>query len=136
MEVHHAEFLLEQVAVGALGIERIGGGPAFGLQSGISDAGADRGSEPFSGVDVQRRSQPFAEFTLRIVLAEIEVHTAGDADENIVEQPVGFVRAAHDAALRIAVFFLLRLRSEAGKQEEGKKAKVFHVQMFCNELIV
>lgn len=108
---------------GALGVDRIGGGPAFGLQPGISDAGADRGSEPFSGVDVQRRGQPFAEFTLRIVLSEIEVYTAGDTDEDIVEEPVGFIGAAHDAALRIAVFFFLRLHSEAGKPRGEQKAK-------------
>lgn len=81
-------------------------------------------------------AQPFAEFTLRIVLSEIEVYTAGDTDEDIVEEPVGFIGTTHDAALRIAVFFFLRLHSEAGKQEESKKPKMFHVRMFCNDLIV
>ena len=68
-------------------------------------------------MNVQRRSQPFAEFSLRVVLAEIEVYTSGDADEDVVGEPVGFVGAAYDAVLRIPVAVLLR-RSAAADEGE------------------
>lgn len=117
MQVRHAELLLKPVAVLLFRVHGSGGSPAFGLQSGVPDARADRGGEPFADVNVQRRSQPFAEFSLRVVLAEIEVYTSGDADENVVGEPVGFVGAAYDAVLRIPVAVLLR-RSAAADEGE------------------
>ena len=48
VQVHHAEFFPEQAAVCALGVERSGRGPAFGLQARVADARTDRRREPFA----------------------------------------------------------------------------------------
>ena len=78
-------------------------------------------------MNVQRRSQPFAEFSLRVVLAEIEVYTSGDADEDVVEKAVRFIGTAHDAVLRIAIAVLLCRGGKADDDKEGNKVEAFHV---------
>ena len=45
------------------------------------------------------------------------VYTSGDADEDVVGEPVGFVGAAYDAVLRIPVAVLLR---RDGAADEGE----------------
>ena len=117
MQVHYAEFFLEQGAVGALGIDRSGGRPAFGLKARVSDTRTDRRREPFTDMDVQRRGQAFTEFTFGIVLAEIEVYTTGDSDENIIEKAIGFIRTAYNAVLRIPVAILLSRSDSAGEDK-------------------
>lgn len=101
--------------------------PPFGLQAGVSDAGADRGGEPFSDMDVQCRGHAFAEFAVGVVFAEIDIYTAGDADEDVVEKAVRFIGAAYDAVLRIAVAVLLCRGGKADDDKEGNKVEAFHV---------
>lgn len=60
------------------------------------------GVKPFSDMDVQCRGHAFAEFAVGVVFAEIDIYTAGDADEDVVEKAVRFIGAAYDAVLRIA----------------------------------
>ena len=126
MQVHHAEFLPEQAAVGTLGIERSGGGPAFGLQTRVTDARADRRREPFADVDVQRRGQTFAEFSFGVVLTEIEIHPSGHSDENIIEKAIGLIRAPYDAVLRIPVAVLLGRSDSARENEQYNDVEMFH----------
>ena len=109
MQVRYAEFLLEHASVGTLCVFGACGRPPFGLQAGVSDACADRGREPFSDMDVQCRGHAFAEFAVGIVFAEIDIYTAGDADEDVVEKAVRFIGAAHDARLPFSCSVAVRL---------------------------
>ena len=127
MQVRYAEFLLEHASVGTLCVFGACGRPPFGLQAGVSDAGADRGGEPFSDMDVQCRGHAFAEFAVGVVFAEIDIYTAGDADEDVVEKAVRFIGAAYDAVLRIAIAVLLCRGGKADDDKEGNKVEAFHV---------
>ena len=79
-------------------------------------------------MDVQCRGHAFAEFAVGIVFAEIDIYTAGDADEDVVEKAVRFIGAAYDAVLRIARLAVLLCRGgKADDDKEGNKVEAFHV---------
>ena len=126
VQVHHAEFFPEQAAVCALGVERSGRGPAFGLQARVADARTDRRREPFADMDVHRRSQALPEFSFGVVLTEIKVHTSGHSDENIIEKAIGFIRPPYDAVLRIPVPVFLGRSKSARENEQCNNVETFH----------
>ena len=126
VQVHHAEFFPEQAAVCALGVERSGRGPAFGLQARVADARTDRRREPFADMDVQRRSQALPEFSFGVVLTEIKVHTSGHSDENIIEKAIGFIRPPYDAVLRIPVPVFLGRSKSARENKQCNNVETFH----------
>ena len=109
MQIRHAELLpIESFPDGGLRVGRLSEGPSLGIQPRIADAHAYGRRDPLADVEVQRRSEPFPESAVRIVLAVIDVHAAGDPDEDVVEKTVGLVGTAHDPSPLVAVTVLLR----------------------------
>ena len=78
-------------------------------------------------MDVQCGGEALPEFTPGVVFAEIEVYTACDTDEDVVEQAVGFIGAAHDVVLGVAVAVFLGRGGSAEHGKECNQVEAFHV---------
>ena len=103
--------------------------PAFSVDARIANTGTDRGGEPLADVHVERRGKTFAELSIRIVLSMIDIHTARDADEDVVEETVGFIGPAHNPILFVAVAVFLCHDTCCDQCQRGGQ-KTFHKLSF------